>query len=249
MKKSLIPILSMAMFCMMSCNNSSVKSTDDTADSLSNDTCCQLAPGEVSDELTEGNDNFMSPDTKLNDLHGLVKKCVYRKSDCDKDGKPTEYAYWYEEVKVFDRDGFLDLKSKELNWRLNDPKVERNDQKQITKVQWYVSDFDSYVTEKYTYNERGLLATCKAEGVESSDLTEYEYDNDTLIKSTNHGSGEGSVFRNTAVYTILDTDDQGNWTRRISKQIFEDGPDDGSNTYGNAATSYVIEERTITYYE
>lgn len=250
MKKLSVLTFALSLLCIASCNNNPVKGNgENTSDSTLNDSSTTLAPGEVPDEMMEGNSNFMSPDTKLNDLHGLVNKCSYRRAECDENGKPNIDYYWYTEVKVFDRDGFLDLKAKELDWRLNDPKVERNDQQQITKVKWYVSDFGCDIFEAYAYDSHGMLASTHSGGIENDEHITYKYKGDTLVSSESKGAAEGSAYRTTTTYTILETDDNGNWTRRISKQLYESGPDDGSGKYDESITSYNIEERTITYYE
>lgn len=246
MNKIIISACALSLLAMTSCKGNANESANETA--ADDSTSTEVASTENVDGQSAVS-KYYSPDTQLNDLFGEVAKCVTRKGNCDAKGNTNEDTYWSTEVKVFDRDGFIDAKSEELNWRLNEPIIERNDKEQISVVKWFVSDYNSYVSEEYKYNKDGMLASCQSNGIESADVIKYEYEGTTLVKSISEGAGEGSVFRNTVTYTILDTDKNGNWTRRLQKGTYEDGPDDGSGTYGNAMTEYSIEERTITYYK
>lgn len=208
----------------------------------------ELAEGEVPDEEMEGNNNFYSPDLMMDELKGIVTKCTTRSTNCDENGVPDQDAYWTTITKVYDKDGMLDFGSKEMNWRLNNPRGERNAKGQLTKVLWYVEDYDTDIYDEYTYNADGTIKSCYSLGIESDDEIKYFYDdNFNLIKTTSEGAGEGSIFRSTMTYRILESDDEGNWTRRVVHQHFEDGEDDGSNKYTNEIYDYTVEERTITY--
>ena len=221
-------------------------STNDSGDSAR---VSQQAPGEVPDGGQEEDGRYLSPDLMMDELQGRVKMCTLKQASCNQDGEVDKTAYWMETTKVYGQDGFLALQDKAMNWRLSDPKIERNDKQQVTKVSWYISDYNTDVQEVYTYYDNGMVKSCKSLGIENEDETQYFYDADRMLQKTlSHGAGEGTIFRTTTTYTILDTDEQGNWTRRILKQTIEDGPDDGRGSYENSIDEYSIQLRDIVYW-
>ncbi len=246
MKKILNFAFAISLVSLGACTNSNVNGNSDGADSLNSDSA-QMT-NEIAQNVVD-DIKFASPDLALFDLHGQVKTCAYSSNSCDKDGNVKGNYDLEERNYVFDNDGFIDVKSKELSWRMNDPKLERNDSKQIKKASWYVSDFGCDVYEEYTYNKLGLVATADKTGIENVESIKYEYDADKLVKTVSESAGEGSVFRTVRTYKIMDEDSKGNWTRRFIKEEMEMGNDDGSGKYELLETNYLLEERNIVYYE
>lgn len=85
--------------------------------------------------------------------------------------------------------------------------------------------------EKFTYNSNGLLIKHITQYMDGQDVTTYTYNSkgectkETFSYGDMYGSG-----KNSAIFTILSRDSQGNWTKRKTQN-------------GN------VETRTITYHE
>ncbi len=230
---------------LMACGQKS-----DSAQANADSTKVDAPVSEVVEEKVEEKSAYLSPDLALNDLKGKVSKCIYKSTNCRENGSVDNDSYWETEVKVFDVDYMLLPNAKEAEWRLNDPRLKRNDKGQIVSVSWFVSDFGCDISEEYTYNENGTLKTKKNNGIESADETVYSYKADgSLEKSVCKSAGEGMIYRTTSTYRILESDENGNWTRRMQTQLCEDGPDNGSGVYENSAELYLIETREISYYK
>ncbi len=227
---------------LMACGKKSEQSSTNT-DSLK-------VEASATDDAEDKN-AYLSPDLALNDLKGKVSKVTLKQTGCNPEGKVmTDDSYWATTVKVFDVDNFLLPDAKETDWRLPNPRIKRNDKDQIVSVNWLVEDFDCDVSEEYTYNEDGTLKSMKMIGIESCDETTYTYNADgSLQKSVSLGAGEGTIYRTTTIYRILETDAQGNWTRRLQSQTCEDGPDNGSGEYIGSMEDYILEVREISYYK
>lgn len=203
--------------------------------------------------------NSTPSDLTPDQLQGHVKLCSTKAATCDANGKTDENTYWDEIIKIYTPEGKIDEQSDLLSWRLPNPQISRNEQQQITQVKWYISEYQTYVSETYKYNEQGLISTCLSEGIESVDTIVYTYgDHNQLTHSESVGYGEGSIFRATTDYTILAVDEQGNWIRRLLKSTYETGPDDADHnldnlsidqmTFPDSWTDYTIEIRAILYY-
>lgn len=230
---------------MMACGQKS-----DSAQGNADSTKVDAPAAEAVEEKVEEKSVYLSPDLALNDLKGKVSKCIYKSTDCHENGKVDDGSYWQTEVKVFDVDYMLQPNAKEADWRLNDPRLKRNDKGQIVTVSWFVSDFGCDISEEYTYNENGTLKTKKNNGIENAEEIVYTYKADgSLEKSVSKAAGEGMIYRTTSTYRVLESDENGNWTRRMQTQLCEDGPDNGSGVYENSAKLYLIETREISYYK
>lgn len=191
----------------------------------------------------------VTADLLMDELTGKVKLCKTTTKSCNEQGVSEDDMIWSSVTKVYDEEGYLDVNAEELDWRMVGPRLTRNDKKQITQVAWRVPEFEMDVTDTYEYNADGTVKSCVSEGVESIDELKYYYDEDKHLKCrVSDGAGEGSVFRSTSEYTVLDTDEQGNWTRRLVKATYESGPDDGSGKFDETFISYELEVREIVYY-
>lgn len=241
MKKLLVPILALVLMSVTSCEY--FKSGDSGEDGKDS---CDTAEVVVSDV-------YCSPDLRLKELKGKVKECAYTMCVCDENGENMDEDCCVEEFcYVFDENGMFDFKSPDFNWRLKDPKVKRDAEGRVVEAKWYISDYDSYVSEEFVYDADGSVKICKNSGIESEDGMSYTYDkNGELIKSVSEGAGEGSIFRITMTYKILETDENDNWTVRFVKSLYEYGDDDGSGTYDDDEKSeeYHLQVRNITYWQ
>lgn len=240
MKKLLIPILTIVLMSVTSCEYFKT-----SGDSDGNDSCDTSAVEEL-------HGKYNSPDLMFKDLKGKVKECAMTMYTCDEKGEnANEDLVMHEENFVFDEKGYIDLESPDLAWRLVSPKVKRDDDNFIVEVKWYISDYDTYVSEEFVYNSDKTIKIHKNSGIESEDGESFTYaDDGTLLKSVSTGAGEGSIFRTTSTYKILETDENGNWTRRLVKQIYESGEDNGSEVYDEEPSEdYYLQVRNITYWE
>lgn len=192
----------------------------------------------------------VAPDLAMQELTGPVKTMHIKTGSCDSKGKPDNDNFWIEYNFVYTTEGKFDVKDKKFDWRLNNPKIKRNDEGQVEKVSWYISDYDFSIYEKYTYTRLGHIKTLEALGVESTATCNYNYDVDgMLISSYEESAGEGMIYQTNTTYKILESDKRGNWTKRLKKISSKTAEDDGKYNYGSADNFYEIELRTITYYE
>lgn len=242
MKKIIIPAITLLAF--VSCK----KAQDaQSAEFIATDST--LVEQTEEDEVLPDEPDFLSPDLQRFDLHGSARTAHCEDMTCDKEGRPVENAYVEARTYVFTSEGMLDVGSKELDWRLSNPRLTRNEEGYISKVAWRIEEYDSDVTETYTYNPGGYLISAKNEGIEFVDEATFTYnDFGQLTTRISEGAGEGIVMKETCTYTILEEDERGNWVRRMRKVKEQSGPDDGSNKYDYTNTYYQLEVRTISYY-
>lgn len=241
MKKIALSLFAALLLC--SCNQSSgSKSNEAEIDSLAQNTETET---ESKDDL-----KFVHSDAKLFECFGKVKSMTMKTYyDADENGKVEECNMGEADCYFFKSNGELDM-TKEIVWRLADPKIKRNSDGQIVKVSWYISEFDTDVTEVYAYDKSGMVKTAESTGIEGFSSTEYTYDeNMNLASAVEESEGEGSIFHTEILYTITEKDAHNNWTRRLIRFHQKSGEDDGSNTFTEDYTFFQVQVREIEYYE
>lgn len=242
MRKIFIPMIALALFA---CGNKTDKNTavNDSAKNV------QTTEQEGEEEL-EGNLNYMGYDAMTFEVFGHVKTLKHEVYEQDIDAKgniPAGTDARLIKRLAFDNEGNLDTKN--IDWRLDNPKFTRNEDGQIIKVEWYMPDYDTNISDEFEY-ERGMIKKNTSTGIESATELVYTYDNETnLVSSVENASSEGTIFQINATYTILEKDNFNNWTRRLVKYEEKSGPDDGSGKFTDSFTYYNVEVRTITYWE
>lgn len=240
MKKILLPLFAAAMLC--SCGNATDKCGD----------CCD-STSVTNDDSNKTALNYINSDTQMNELFGNVKSATFTVSMAqDFEGTPFPNDD-YEDTRnnlFFTPDGEYDLKAEGFYWRLDVPKLKRNNKGQVVTATWYVPDFDTEVSNKYEYDERGMVKYLEEEGTESISEEYYTYDDDSyLVSATGTSAGEGTIYKTNITYKILEKDDHQNWTKRVAKIENQSGPDDGSDTYPDSEVYYEVHSRVIEYYK
>lgn len=146
------------------------------------------------------------------DLRGPVKECKWK-------------ADYGTRTYTFDENGFWLTKDGKNIKEMYQAGIERDKNGRIIR-----GDFEFY-EQTFTYNERGLVTETVEDGVTHT----FSYDEDGYVLKEHVdvpaeiGDDEGSSVRQfTLIYTILEKDEIGNWTKRKCSQ--------GTET------------RTITYY-
>lgn len=234
-------LTSISMLAIMSCGNGNSNNSD-ANEQIENDS---TVTEQKQDDATASN----TSDLLMDELKGAVKKVVTSSDNCDENGDTSNSYYTEKTIKAYTEEGYYDETDSEFNWRLGMPKIKRNDKNQVASVSWFVSDYGCDVIQTYTYDENGRPKSMHDSGIESEDNVSFFYDSKgNLIKTTHKGRSEGSSTKATKEYKILETDEKGNWTRRIIKGTYEYGDLD-TNTTEETMTDYNLESRVITYYK
>lgn len=144
-------------------------------------------------------------------LRGPVKECTWTTKDQTR-------------RLGFDRKGMWILENGKKPWSNYGP-VKRDSKGRIIQMG------DEESGELFTYNNNGLITKHITEYMDGRDIATYSYNSDGECTKESYSyedmSGTG---KNTASFTILSRDSQGNWTKRKTQK-------------GN------VETRVITYYE
>lgn len=144
----------------------------------------------------------------LFELRGPVKECI-----------------WGERKLEFDRNGMWIKENGDLPWS-NYGTVKRDSKGRIILMGDEVESGESF-----TYNANGLIIKHITQYMDGRDVVTYTYNSkgECTKESYSYGDMSGSG-KNTAIFTVLTRDSQGNWTKRKTQN-------------GN------VETRTIIYYE
>lgn len=192
---------------------------------------------------------YLSADLAMQDLGGKVKSMEYTAYACDEKGEiaPNEDGNDQSLFFNFDTDGNM-TKGFAFDQDDKGPKFFRNDKGQIEHTERMLPNLDFTYVNSFVYNERGNIISEEIKGYEFSGTTTNSYTDGVLTSATAVEAGEGTVYRTTSSFTVIEVDAQGNWTKRLCKSEIESGPDDGSGKYDGHETSYGIEVRKILYY-
>ncbi len=194
--------------------------------------------------------DFVHPDAQMFDLRGRVKNMVFTTYTCDEDGNPSDNEGWERYNLYFKENGEFDTSNPDFQWRLAGIRLKRDSNLHVTSAVWNIPEYSMDIEDTYTYYPNGMVKSCKTGGVESDGHTQYTYEGEyTLVSAVDDSFGEGYVFHVEMAYTILDTDEHGNWTRRLVKNSRKEGPDDGSGVYTDSSIDYELEIRAISYYK
>lgn len=194
---------------------------------------------------------FLSADLAMQDLAGQVKSMTNTTYACDDKGNiikdsqlgDTDVTQYFD----FDENGTM---TRAFAFSQDDKgmTIKRNSKGQIESVQQHFAEIDFTRTDKFTYNENGRLASLEVSGYESNVKRTYTYANGVLASAKAIEAGEGEVYDMDLTYKIQETDDHGNWTKRMFTCQIKMGPDDGSGTVEDTDTQYGVEVRKIVYY-
>ena len=170
--------------------------------------------------------NFTSPDLAFYELHGDVKKCVYKR----KFGYSPEDCITFDENGKWTNDQWSKYEKKYCPDRTKHPRVTRNKDGYITKI-YCECDFDyEYINVKW---KNGKVQKCF--------LSTYRYNDDGLVIGC--VDDEEFDYQESATYSNYVLDDMGNWIKR-------DVTIRNTDTYSNSSTiRKETETRTIEYYK
>lgn len=182
-----------------------------------------------------------SNDLKMADLRGPVKSVSMQSYASDSTGHILNKDFtWNRIYYAFDHDGIFTngfIESEDDDTTV--VRYQRNESGQITLVQYYLKEWDKWLDTKYTYNDNGTVASYEKETLDGvSDIT-CQYDGQEQI-----GERElvtvGEPFIGITRFTILETDNHRNWTRRLAHVSY--------NISGELSQEYRLDVRTIEYY-
>lgn len=231
-------ILSLSVLAIVACTGNGGKTEGEETDSLKVEQGQEAAEAEV-----------VPTDLLTVDLCGPVKHMVLSTCDCGIDGEPASPPYKFDRFQ-FDEDGNM-LKGFYWSEEGTDfPTLQRNEKGQIESVITFIPDFQCNREDNYYYGEDGKVVSVEINGIESYTNKAFIYTKGKLTGFTEQSAGEGTLFKTTGEYKVLEVDDYGNWTKRIVKNTQETGPDDGSEEMEEGEEVYYeLEEREIEYYE
>ena len=137
-----------------------------------------------------GKNSYRSSDLRLRDLQGNVASVT------------MNY-----ETELFDENG-MNVTPKMV--------IERDGQNRIVKFECdpQYDAGDAWFSEVYEYDKAGNLSKCNRESYYSSQEIRYIYEKGHLSKTLTTCFGEGDEWTVETAYTILESDEQGNWTKR-----------------------------------
>ena len=198
-------------------------------------------------------EGFLSADLKMHGLKGQVKKASVTEYQSDENGKLD-----FERSKsflTFDENG---------NWTGNEQatfsadNIKRDANGRITSLVYHYvvnNEEDCGYDYKYAYqyDAGGRLQQMDEQYVgELCGGFEYNfnYDNaDNVSSFTQNGGDDGVGIDSKTTYTIQETDERGNWTKRLVKEVStaieEYGEDQADSTI---FTDYLLQIRNIEYY-
>lgn len=205
--------------------------------------CGQSADNAVEPNATDSTsasnvqmDQFESVDGRFLDVRGKVDRLVIKTTDCDTLGNPT-VEDWNIKVYFFDKHGVASRYE-----QYSDEKITRDLKGRITKVERLIDGFKTRV--EYTYTKQNMVKTATTHSEGWSGVKVYNY-NDQLELVSSVEESEGS--KEEEVFTILDRDSHGNWTKRLVTTCSDSEPSEDGEEGEEDEETIGLEVREITY--
>ncbi len=205
--------------------------------------CGQSADNAVEPNATDSTsasnvqmDQFESVDGRFLDVRGKVDRLVIKTTDCDTLGNPT-VEDWNIKVYFFDKHGVASRYE-----QYSDEKITRDLKGRITKVERLIDGFKTRV--EYTYTKQNMVKTATTHSEGWSGVKVYNY-NDQLELVSSVEESEGS--KEEEVFTILDRDSHGNWTKRLVTTSSDSEPSEDGEEGEEDEETIGLEVREITY--
>lgn len=175
--------------------------------------------------------SYNSEDLKLRDLYGSVHTMALYEQDCDEAGNPIANGWPLGVTEVFDEAGRIVTEKIDIN---------RDESGRILSYKLDESEFgDLWYQENYVYGENGLVTKLDLYKYFFSATRYCVYDEDGhLSRVVSEQSAEGEVWNVVVDYKILETDNNGNWTKRLVHHT----------TVSQEETKHNLELRDIVYY-
>ena len=177
--------------------------------------------------------SYNSEDLKFRDLYGSVHIMTLYEQDCDENGNPISTAWQPGVTEVFDQAGWIVTSKVNIN---------RDENGHILSYELDESEFgDLWYQENYVYGENGLVTKLDLYKYFFSATRYCVYDEDGhLSRVVSEQSAEGEVWKVVMDYKILETDNNGNWTKRLVHHTTVSQEETKHN--------YKLELRDIVYY-
>lgn len=182
-------------------------------------------------------------DLRLLELKGNVKTVTtYLTTNVNSKGKRTRQSFRHQgETYEFDVKGVLST----ISDSYNSITFSRDKKGNIVSImipcekedgRWN----DSGYTKTYIWDKNGFPVSVEYENCLGGYYNrKFVYNDSTIVGTVQQNCDEGIEWEVTRTYKVLNTDSQGNWTKRIVVE---------SNSE-NSDMEFSLEERTITYYE
>lgn len=211
-----------------------------------------LAAGCVVAALSSCSSTKQSPDLTLYELCGQVKEVTIDYQSVDKDKNPLDEPYRL--TITFDKEGTL-LTEDTTTFSKEDFK--RDDQGRLIELQNNkIGEVVLNETRSYTYSSDKaqpdtIFTRISGEYSYSTTLTNT-YDADgNLLSSHSASVFDGNMLESDYSYSILESDAQGNWTKRFAtitetEQLLDENCELGAPT---TQVRYTLETRYITYWD
>lgn len=177
--------------------------------------------------------SYNSEDLKFRDLYGSVHTMALYEQDCDENGNPISAAWQPGVTEVFDQAGWIVTNKVNIN---------RDESGRVLSYELDESEFgDLWYQENYVYGENGLVTKLDLYKYFFSATRYCVYDEDGhLSRVVSEQSAEGEVWNVVMDYKILETDNNGNWTKRLVHHTTVSQEETNHN--------YKLELRDIVYY-
>ena len=212
------------------------KQKEDTTKTESPTTVVEIKPANEGPQVIEQEPvvpimSYNSEDLKLRDLYGSVHTMALYEQDCDEAGNPIANSWPLGVTEVFDEAGRIVTEKIDIN---------RDESGRILSYKLDEFEFgDSWYQEDYVYGENGLVTKLDLYKYFFSATRYCVYDEDGhLSRVVSEQSEEGEVRNVVMDYKILETDNNGNWTKRLVHHT----------TVSQEETKHNLELRDIVYY-
>jgi len=194
---------------------------------------------------------YLSPDLAMQELGGQVRSMVFTALECDAQGNLPEGVGFDPEQGIYfeyDTNGKF-TKGYAFSGDDKGPKMIRDEKGRVVQLERMIAEMNFTYINKFTYNDDGTLASDEVDGLEHKGKTVNTYTDGVLTSAVATGAGEGMTYTTKSTFKVIAVDAHGNWTKRLSTNVTEQGPDDGSGKVTETDTSYGLEMRQITYYK
>ncbi len=239
MKKLIIPV---ALCCaLMACGGA--KTNSESADGKQVSADSKQVSADKTEIAAKTADPFTMVDGKLYDLKGKVKSCEIAEYESEKDGQPLGDPFDEVFLEFDNGDGFC-TKNSDKEYKT----VKRNGAGQVRAFTEYISEYQCDIWDSLFYNEAGFVERKAFEGIESMSATKFQYSGNILETKVVEWTGEGENGVNESFYTILDEDQNGNWTRRVERTDYYEWEEGNEKPSEPDSFGYTVQIRKIVYY-
>lgn len=235
--------ITLAALALVSCNNKKAKAPQEAPAGVEAQPSATVAVDYKAPE-------YLSPDLAMQELGGQVRSMVFTALECDPNGNLPEGVEFDPEQAIFfeyDTNGKF-TKGYAFSGEEKGPKMIRDEKGRVIQLERLIAEMNFTYTNKFTYNDDGTLASDEVNGLEHTGKTVNTYTDGVLTSAVATGAGEGMVYKTKSDFKVIEVDGHGNWTKRLSTNVTESGPDDGTGKVTETSTSYGLEIRQITYY-